>query len=305
MAIISLMENERDADRVSPQKEKPLGDLMGQLDADDLVSDIADLANEGATAADVVPILKDYNVRLKVIRKTIESNLIYYSRLATVGTIAQMLVHEIRNRTIAFGSFLDFIKDRFGPFKDKNLKEEYMYAEEAANSLETLADTFSPLASRGFRRRHKDSLLEDRIQSCLNFQRGELKNKHIKCVIPKGSTPVAVDPGELDAILLNLLTNSIYWLGQKKDKKRQINFQFSKIDKGSRVRIWIHDNGPGLTNEDGEKVFWPGFTKKPGGIGMGLTIASELVNEYGGKMAIATPGKLGGASFVFDLPIRK
>ena len=136
-----------------------------------------------------------------------------------------------------------------------HLKEEYMYAEEAANSLETLADTFSPLASRGFRRRHKDSLLEDRIQTCLNFQRGELKNKHIKCVIPKGSTPVAVDPGELDAILLNLLTNSIYWLGQKKDKKRQINFQFSKIDKGSRVRIWIHDNGPGLTNEDGEKVF--------------------------------------------------
>jgi len=36
---------------------------------------------------------------------------------------------------------------------------------------------------------------------------------------------------------------------------------------------------------------------------MGLTVASELVAEYQGKMALMQPGVLGGASFTFDLPL--
>jgi nitrogen-specific signal transduction histidine kinase len=52
-------------------------------------------------------------------------------------------------------------------------------------------------------------------------------------------------------------------------------------------------------------VFLPGVTRKPGGIGMGLTVASELVAEYDGKMSVRQPGAKGGASFVFDLPLTK
>ena len=52
-------------------------------------------------------------------------------------------------------------------------------------------------------------------------------------------------------------------------------------------------------------MFWPGVTRKPGGIGMGLTVASELVEAYGGKMLTSHPGNLGGASFAFDVPVQK
>ena len=38
---------------------------------------------------------------------------------------------------------------------------------------------------------------------------------------------------------------------------------------------------------------------------MGLTVASELVGEYGGRMLTKHPGKKGGASFAFDLPLKK
>ena len=62
---------------------------------------------------------------------------------------------------------------------------------------------------------------------------------------------------------------------------------------------------PGLDDEDVEKVFWPGVTRKADGIGMGLTVASELVEAYGGKMLTSHPGELGGASFAFDMPARK
>lgn len=304
-AIVALLEIERDTDRSKPEREKPLEDLFGQLTADDLLSDISDLAEEGADVNEAVQMVRAYNSKLGLARKSIQERFVYYSRLATVGTIAQMLVHEIRNRTTAFGSFLSFIKDRYGPFKDAQMEKEYHRADEAVNSLERLADTFLPLASRGFRRRKRDSVLEDRIRACLNLQKGELDRKGIEYQVPRGETHVAVDPGELDAILINLIANAAFWLGQLQDGERIIKFQITPLNDGTRVRVRVHDNGPGVSDQDREKIFWPGFTKKPGGIGMGLTVASELVAEYGGRMFIASSGSLGGASFGFDLPIKR
>jgi nitrogen-specific signal transduction histidine kinase len=52
-----------------------------------------------------------------------------------------------------------------------------------------------------------------------------------------------------------------------------------------------------------EKIFWPGITFRSDGFGMGLTVASELVSQYGGRMTLIKPGKLGGATFRFDLPV--
>ena len=69
------------------------------------------------------------------------------------------------------------------------------------------------------------------------------------------------------------------------------------------MKVGVHDSGPGIPEENAERVFWPGVTTKPGGIGMGLTVASEIVDAYDGKMALVQPGELGGASFQFDLPI--
>ncbi|MCP4699659.1 MAG: sensor histidine kinase [Gammaproteobacteria bacterium] len=216
-----------------------------------------------------------------------------------------MLVHEIRNRTAAFGSFLEFTKSRFGPFKDKDIEQEYRYADNAANALEHLADTFAPLTSRTFKRRKRHSVLEKQIRECLALQRADIKNNHIRCRVPDSETHVAADPGELDAIILNLIMNAVYWLGDVPKENRELEFRLAPASGGNRVRVWINDTGPGLDEDDVEKVFWPGVTKKPGGIGMGLTVASELVAIYGGRMSTEHPGTIGGASFAFDLPVKK
>jgi signal transduction histidine kinase len=303
-SIVSLLENERDIDRIKPEREKPLEDLFSDISAESMIAEVAALAEEGADASEALPILRTYSSYLDSSRKKIQERFVHYSRLATVGTIAQMLVHEIRNRTSAFGSFLEFIKSRFGPFKDKEIEEEYQCADTAVDALERLADTFSPLASRAFRRRKRHSILEERIRECLSLQGGEIKRKGIKCHVPKSETHVAVDPGELDAILLNLINNAVYWLSQTSEEKRDIEFRLQPMKEGNRVRVWINDTGPGIHEDDVEKVFWPGVTRKPGGIGMGLTVASELVGEYGGNMSAKHPGIKGGASFAFDLPLK-
>ncbi|MFC1462716.1 sensor histidine kinase, partial [Verrucomicrobiota bacterium] len=304
-AVVGLLENERDEDRAVSDREKPMEEIFEDLSAEDLVSEVIALAEDNAKATEAVPLLEAFNEKLDKARDTIQQRFVFYSRMATVGTIAQMLVHEIRNRTTAYGAFLDFVTSRFGPFKDKALKQEYRCADDAVTALERLADTFAPLASRSFRRRLRKSMLEERIRECIGMQRGEAKRKGVEFSIPDSRTFVAVDPGELDAILLNLISNAIYWLGQVKKGKRRIVFRLSPVGQGKRIRVWVHDTGPGVDEEDVDKVFWPGVTRKPGGIGMGLTVASELVAEYGGRMSVKHPGTRGGASFGFDLPLRK
>lgn len=304
-AIVALLENERDEDRVKPDREKPMDDLFEKLSAEEFTEEVMALSEEGAEASEIIPSLRTFRNSLDSARKAIQERFVYYSRLATVGTIAHMLVHEIRNRTIAFGSFLRFTQDRFGPFKDKLLEEEFRSAENAVDTLERLADTFAPLASRNFRRRRRHSVLENQIRDCLMLHRDEIKRKHVQCHVPDSETMVAVDPGELDAILLNLVANAVYWLGDVPEKNRKLEFRLTTTNNGKRVSVSVHDTGPGISNEDIEKVFWPGVTKKPGGIGMGLTVASELVSAYGGRMGIEYGNAKKGASFKFDLPLQK
>ena len=304
-AVVALLENERDEDRVKPDREKPMDDLFEDVSAEDLVEEIIAQSDEGAEASETVSMLRAFSSRLDSARKTIQERFVYYSRLATVGTIAHMLVHEIRSRTTAFGCFLELVKDRFGPFRDKYAKEVYRSADNAVSALERLADTFAPLASRSFRRRRRHSVLEDRIHDCLMLHRGEIKRNRVQCRVPDSKTTVAVDPGELDAIILNLVTNAVYWMDEVPREDRKLEFRITPISNGERVRVSVHDTGPGISQEDIKKVFWPGVTRKPGGIGMGLTVASELVAAYGGRMSTEHHGPKGGASFAFDLPLRR
>lgn len=304
-AAVGLLENERDVDRIKPKREKPLEDLFEELSAEELLAEVMTIAEEGAPATEAVPILQAFNKSLDVARKTIQERFVYYSRLATVGTIAQMLIHEIRNRTTIFGAFLYLVKKSFKPLPD-NAAKGFASADKAIDSLEGLADTFAPLANRSFRRRKRTSNLKDSIKECLILQGKDIDKLKITTHIAKNADViVAVDPGELDAVLLNLISNSVYWLSQTDEDKRRLVFKAYHIANKSRLRVCVDDTGPGIHDDYVDKVMWPGVTRKPDGIGMGLTVASELVSEYGGQMSIKHPGTLGGASFIFDLPIKK
>lgn len=300
-AIVYQLENERDKDRIKPADEEKLMDLFEDLTADDLLAEMVAIADEGAPAADALPILNEFNKKITAVKSAIKKRFIYYSRLATVGSIAQMLVHEIRNRTTIFGSFVQYISKHVDTYPSLATKVEQ--AANAIDSMEQLADTFAPLASRSFRRRRRDSILEDSVKRCLAFVTKDIKDMKVNVHVPTTETRVAVDPGELDAIVLNLINNAVYWLRQAK-KNRKLEFRISQYHHSKRVKLSTHDSGPGVPEEDVKKVFLPGVTRKPGGIGMGLTVASELVAEYGGEMFLTQPGKLGGASFTFDMPLK-
>ena len=304
-AIIAKLENERDIDRRDRDKEEQKTEsLFDQLSAGNLLDEVVEISGQGGRASKVIPVVKRHSKRLEATKRTLQKRFVYYSRLATIGTIAAMLVHEIRNRTTIIGSFLNLFKIGLKSLS-QNRKKRYDRAVKAVDALERLSDTFLPLASRNFkRRRRRYSVLEKHIKECVNLRKNMMDKLDIKCRVPKTETRIAVDPGELDAIILNLLENAEYWLGNS-DDKREIQFRLERINRGRRVRVFVHDTGPGIDDDNVEKIFWPGVTSKPKGIGMGLTVAAELVAAYGGDMSTIHPGEKGGASFAFDLPVQK
>jgi len=304
-AIVATLEAQRDEDRRKPGDQVKLRALLQDISGQDLVEEVTAIADEGGTAQEALVRVKDFNAKLELVREALKTRFVYYSRLATVGTIAQMLVHEIRNRTTAISRFLRSTrKGRWTTERDREFESQLTLAEQSVQSLETLADTFAPLASRGFRRGRRDSIVEESISRCVSLLEADLSKGSVTISGPPSTrTEVAVDPGELDAVVLNILNNALYWIS-KSDRKQRMEIAVRKIQDGKRARVTISDSGPGVAEADAEKIFLPGVTRKPGGIGMGLTVAAELVSEYGGRLTLVQPGKLDGATFTFDLPMK-
>ena len=107
---------------------------------------------------------------------------------------------------------------------------------------------------------------------------------------------------ELQTVLINLLDNACFWIQDSKKQEKKIKISIDCYADNKRVNVNISDTGCGVIQEDAEMIFAPGITSKPHGIGMGLVIVSELLNNYNGKIATAIPGDLGGATFIFDIP---
>lgn len=107
--------------------------------------------------------------------------------------------------------------------------------------------------------------------------------------------------GEFQTILINLLDNACYWLRNAKNKKIKISAKLSSNNKN--MEIVVSDNGPGIIEEEKQKIFQPGVTAKPQGIGMGLVIVTELLNNHNCKIRLETPGEYGGATFAFEVPM--
>ena len=303
--VVSTLEVERTSDRRPDGDDQRIVNLFDDLTAEELLAEMVALADEGAPVSKGLPALRKFSARIDRVRVALRQRFTYYSRLATVGTIAQMLIHEIRNRTTAIGRFLRKAGERKDGARPRHSGRNLEVAFEAVQTLEQLADRFAPLASRSFRRGKRVAVLEESIRRAVDLVQGEIKRTGVEIPgMPQSKTRVAIDPGELDAILLNLITNALYWLDQS-EPPRRLQFRLSHILSGQRIRVYLDDSGPGVSEEDTERVFWPGVTRKPGGIGMGLTVASELVAEHGGKTALAQPGHLGGATFQFDVPIKR
>ena len=113
-------------------------------------------------------------------------------------------------------------------------------------------------------------------------------------------TPVELDAEQFKRVLINLVGNAI----QAMQNQGKIDFSIEHDMPSNRVRIDIADNGPGIREEDKEKLFLPYFSTKKDGTGLGLAIASKVVTEHRGYIRIRDNSPR-GTIFSIELPIKE
>lgn len=305
--LISLLEEQRAKDRLgADHKEPPFQDLFANLRAPDAIDAIQRGIKRGDPPSKLLPLVQKHSDQLNKTAQQLEQRVIYYSRLASLGNMAAVIVHEVRNHTGSINLMLKsataFLADSSDETALERLEADLNLAKHALEALARIADHFAPLASRTANLK-KEAVLEDVLALVLENRQSFLDKYKIKSVPLKSSTCVALDHGQLFTVIFNLVDNAIHWLANSKTERSEIKFKVTRIGGGKRARFEVNDSGPGIEEGYEERIFWPGVTRKRGGIGMGLTVASEIVSQHGGKMQLTQPGNLGGGSFAFDLPI--
>lgn len=104
-----------------------------------------------------------------------------------------------------------------------------------------------------------------------------------------------IDKNQMEQVLINLLTNSIYALSEKNEKQITITAEV----KERRIFITITDIGNGIEKEIEDKIFLPFFTTRKEGAGIGLTLSKSIVESHGGYLAFQNDD--GETSFIICL----
>ena len=116
------------------------------------------------------------------------------------------------------------------------------------------------------------------------------------------------DVSQLRQLLTNLMTNAIEAMGPG----GRVSVKVSRVpDDGDAVNgspspghvaIEVHDQGPGISEDNLERIFSPFFTTKPQGTGLGLSIVRKVVDAHDGIIeATSAPGR--GTTFRVTLPV--
>lgn len=238
-------------------------------------------------------------------RARMEQQMIATERLASLGTLAAGVAHEINNP-------LAIIKESVGWMASVLGKKELAEIPRRRD-LELALDKIERGVERV--RRITLQLLEsvkqtDSLLSEVNLKElvGETvdligkdaatKDIHISLDIGPAVKPIWTDPYKLRQVLINLLTNAVYAAGRGGCVTVII-----RLTEGA-IRVTVQDTGQGIPKENLGRIFEPFFsTKPPGeGTGLGLFVTRSIVEKLGGKIEVKSElGK--GATFQVTLPL--
>ena len=107
--------------------------------------------------------------------------------------------------------------------------------------------------------------------------------------------------GQLRAVIVNLIQNSIDAMTSTADRPRSIHIATSRRDPGG-ISFSLRDTGPGIEPENLASIFDPFVTTKAKGTGLGLAICKMIVDQHGGSISAASHDD--GARFEIALPTR-
>jgi nitrogen fixation/metabolism regulation signal transduction histidine kinase len=97
------------------------------------------------------------------------------------------------------------------------------------------------------------------------------------------------DPGLLQQVIINLITNSIHAVEGRANKA----ILFKAYDHDGRLAFDVTDNGKGISESDLKEIFIPFFSTKRDGSGIGLSLSKQIISKHGGTIKVSSRLGLG------------
>ncbi len=229
------------------------------------------------------------------LRKT-EAQLIRSEKLAALGQLAAGIAHEIRNPLTSINILIHSLRESL-PSKNSH-GEDLKVIEEEINRINETVDQFLRFAKPASPLLEKAELIPI-FEETLQLLKPQIERRRISVQESfRSLPPITIDREQMKQVVLNLLLNAI----QAMPEGGRLDLSGAMPDDHEWIQLSIRDSGVGIPPEDMDKLFDPFFSRKEGGIGLGLSIAHRIIDQHHGKIEVeSTPGK--GTHFTIWLPM--
>jgi signal transduction histidine kinase len=224
------------------------------------------------------------------------------TELAGLGLVAETLTHElytlINNLKKNTEEISKYVKENF--LNDNRMERFFNYVKYSSDALRKQVSHLSP-GFKSVRAKKELTSLRKLLETHIEYYKDRAKRKNIKLtLIGNNDYMINVNNGMINQVLDNIYLNSEHWLVHDLGYKRIDFGEFNLEIKGDGfLDIW--DNGNGIDNSLGNKIFEPFITNKENGRGLGLYIVTRILNQYKCKIRLLREKNIYGNLYKFEI----
>ncbi len=229
-------------------------------------------------------------------------------RLASLGTLAAGVAHEIKNPLVSIKTFTQLFPERY---VDPEFRTSfYQLASKEIDRINTLVEHLLNLAKPASVV-YESIAIPDVLDEVLDVLEGELEQRHIEVQADyqEKDAVVPADYQQMKQVFLNFLLNAKDSVGSEgsirvRTRRASVPVNGAKsapLLSGEHLVVEIEDSGGGISEEALPRIFDPFYTTKTEGTGLGLSISHKIVTDHGG--AISVESRPGRTVFSIYLPI--
>lgn len=209
----------------------------------------------------------------------LRAQLMQADKLATLGTFAAQIAHDLKNPLYCIREFAQFIEEELDPSRIKEYSQEILKADTYLTSIVEGLTAYTRSSSS----EPESVRLPDLLDQAVKMARFATVSNEVEIVRNyQAVPPIHADPAELLQVFVNLITNAV----QAMNGQGRVTLVIQ--NEADKILVAVKDTGPGIPPAALSKIFTPFFTTKErgAGTGLGLSIVKTLVDKYGGDITV-------------------
>jgi signal transduction histidine kinase len=241
--------------------------------------------------------------RLRETRK-LQKRLNEAEKSSLLGHFAANVAHEVRNSLNFLNLSIDQIRAKRWPWNETpggELSASLANMKDEITRLNRLVSDFL-VVGRPTQPRLVPCDIQLIVKQAVGLVEKQATQQHIRIVtdLPSDLPALCADAEQLKTCFLNILTNCVQAMPQG-GNVLITGRRMPDSNASGRLEIRFHDTGPGIPQDDQERVFAPYFSTKATGFGLGLAITRKIVEDHGGRVFVSNEN-IPGTVLIVELP---